>query len=54
MKRWLQDSDIKMYSTHNGLKSTNIIIEKYNNTYHGTTKTKPVRDNSSTYIGFGV
>ena len=53
MKSYLQDNDIEMYLTHNGVKSINIIIDKYNNTYHRTTKKNPVHANSSIYIDFG-
>ena len=30
------------------------IVNKYNNTYHSTIKTKPVDVDSSTYIDFGL
>ena len=42
MKSWLQDDDMEMHSTHNGVKSANIIIDKNNNTDHRTTKAKSV------------
>ena len=28
MKSWLQDDDMEMHSTHNGVKSANIILIK--------------------------
>ena len=31
-----------------------VIINKYNNTYHRTIKMKPIDINSSTYIDFGT
>ena len=30
------------------------VVNKYNNTYHGTVKMEPVDVKSSTYIGFGT
>ena len=78
-KKWLQDNDIVMYSTHNEGKSVvserfirtlksktykymasiskNVYIDKlddvvneYNNTYHTTTKMKPIDVKDNTYI----
>ena len=79
-KKWLQDNDIAMYSTHNEGKSVvaerfirtlknkiykyttsmftkNVYIDKlddivneYNNTYHRTTKMKPIDVKDNTYI----
>ena len=77
-KKWLQDNDIVMYSTHNEEKSVvaerftrtlkskiykymtstskNVyidklddIVNKYNNTYHTTIKTKPIDVKDNTY-----
>ena len=65
MKSWFQDIDLEMYSTHNEFYkymtsvSKNVyinnltdIVNKYNDTYHGTIKMKPVDVKSSTYIDF--
>ena len=50
----MQKNDIEIYSTHNEGKSviseTFIRTLKYNNTYHSTSKMKPVEVKSSTYI----
>ena len=50
MKSWLQDDDMEMHSTHNGVKSANIIIDKNNNTDHRTTKAKSVHATIWVYI----
>ena len=69
MKSGLQDNDIEMYLTHNEGKSVIVerfiterlhidklddIVDKYNNTYHSTNKTKPVDVKSNKYIDFNV
>ena len=43
-RKWLQDNDIVMYSTHND------IVDEYNNTYHTTIKMKPADVKDNTYI----
>ena len=67
MKSWLQDNDIETYSKYNEGKSvvsetfirTKItkfddVVNKYNNAYHSSIKTKPVDGKSSKYIDFGI
>ena len=67
MKSWLQDNDIETYSKYNEGKSvvserfirTEItkfddVVNKYNNAYHSSIKTKPVDGKSSKYIDFGI
>ena len=62
-KKWLQDNDIVMFSTHNEGKSVvaerfirrlidklDDIADEYNNTYHTPIKMKPINVKDNTYI----